>query len=188
MGLRGPTPKATWLRKIEGNPSKRPLPENEPEPRIVAWLEPPADFSEEERKLWAAINRELSYLHILATCDRWLLERYTAILCKWREIKKQVDAYGGKLTYQVKGEDKVKRMRVLGPDGKPVMIDQLVEGKVKAFKPLPGYDKLIEYSTQLLRIEDRLGLSPASRSRITTSGEGGGSADGSDSGDDFEDL
>lgn len=32
MGRRGPPPKPTKLRILEGNPAKRPLPENEPEP------------------------------------------------------------------------------------------------------------------------------------------------------------
>src|SRR5205807_7459629 len=47
VGRRGPQPKPTALRILEGNPSHRPLPANEPQPRVgppacPAWLYPQA--------------------------------------------------------------------------------------------------------------------------------------------------
>ena len=39
--MRGPPPKPTYLRILEGNPSKRPLNRNEPQPPPVETLDPP---------------------------------------------------------------------------------------------------------------------------------------------------
>src|SRR5689334_3828108 len=54
MGFRGPAPKPTAIKKIQGNPGKRPLNENEPqlEPGIP---ECPDYLDEIARKEWARI-------------------------------------------------------------------------------------------------------------------------------------
>ena len=45
MGARGPAPEPTALKILAGNPGKRKLPENEPQPQgtpiCPAWLSPP---------------------------------------------------------------------------------------------------------------------------------------------------
>lgn len=45
MGRRGPPPKPTHLRVIQGNPGKRPLPKDEPKPRPVRPERPDARWS-----------------------------------------------------------------------------------------------------------------------------------------------
>jgi len=57
MGRRGPPPKPTALRILEGNPGHRRIPENEPKPRgqaaCPAWLCDPA------KELWAQLAPDL---------------------------------------------------------------------------------------------------------------------------------
>lgn len=50
--MKGPKYKPTLLKKINGNPGKRPLPRNEPKPKGKL-NEPPAWFSETQRESWA---------------------------------------------------------------------------------------------------------------------------------------
>lgn len=54
MGKRGPSPKPTHLRLLEGNAGKRPINENEPQP-TGAIGEPPDHLSDEARSLWREI-------------------------------------------------------------------------------------------------------------------------------------
>jgi len=53
MGKRGPAPKPTALKVIEGNPSRRPL--NSAEPRPSGEAQPPAHLTDEARAIWARI-------------------------------------------------------------------------------------------------------------------------------------
>jgi len=82
MGLRGPAPKPTAVRQLEGNLSKRPLPMNEPRYR-QARLSPPKYISARARKVWHELATELSAAGVLRTVDRrafWQLCEDEALL------------------------------------------------------------------------------------------------------------
>jgi len=53
MGKRGPKKQPTMLRELHGNPSRRPMPTDEPEGVGDLW-EPPAYFDDEQRAKWRA--------------------------------------------------------------------------------------------------------------------------------------
>ena len=57
MGARGPKPRPTALRLIDGNPSKRPINESEPSPTGKAWM--PSHLSDEAKKCWRRIMRAM---------------------------------------------------------------------------------------------------------------------------------
>jgi hypothetical protein len=60
MGARGPAPTPTRLRIIEGNPSRRPLPTDEPHyaPGIP---QRPRGMSEGAKKAWEALVTEMAF-------------------------------------------------------------------------------------------------------------------------------
>ena len=78
---RGPKPKPTALKLIEGNRGKRPINKNEPKPKL-GQPKCPADLSEEARKEWHRIVPELHKIGMLALVDRAGL----IVLCRaWGE-------------------------------------------------------------------------------------------------------
>ena len=93
MGRRGPAPKPTRLRIIEGNPSKRPLNRNEPKPEpsrpsCPRWL------NVEAKKEWARIVPELSLLGLLTNVDRLTLAGYCQAYARWRQAEEAIEKYG----------------------------------------------------------------------------------------------
>src|SRR3990167_8908338 len=69
MGRRGPAPKPSRLRVIEGNPGKRPLQKNEPRPRPVRPTRPEW-LSAEAKREWSRLAGELERLGLLTVVDR----------------------------------------------------------------------------------------------------------------------
>ena len=68
MGLRGPAPKPTAIKKIQGNPGKRPL--NEKEPQLEAGIpECPDHLDETAQKEWARVSRLLLAMKVLTEAD-----------------------------------------------------------------------------------------------------------------------
>lgn len=74
MGLRGPAPKATNLRILEGNPSKRPLNDNEPQPEAGAIC--PEWLSEDAQEEWERLAPVLEACGILTKADQYTLAAY----------------------------------------------------------------------------------------------------------------
>lgn len=93
MGRRGPAPKPTRLRLIEGNPSKRPLNRNEPKPRPVR---PPCPrwLNAEAHREWRRIVPELEVLGLLTMVDRAVLAGYCQAYARWRQAEEAIERYG----------------------------------------------------------------------------------------------
>lgn len=93
MGRRGPAPKPTRLRLIEGNPSKRPLNRNEPKPRPVP---PPCPrwLNQEAKREWRRIVPELDVLGLLTVVDRAALAGYCQAYARWRQAEEAIEKYG----------------------------------------------------------------------------------------------
>ena len=67
--MRGPPPKPTYLRILEGNPSKRPLNRNEPQPPPVETLDPPDYLGGHAATEWCRIVPGLSAMRLLTIAD-----------------------------------------------------------------------------------------------------------------------
>lgn len=83
MGARGPSPKPTALKIIQGNPGHRPLNKREPKPAPVAppcpdWLD--ADAKRE----WKRVAPELEKLGLLTRVDMAALAGYCQSYATWR--------------------------------------------------------------------------------------------------------
>lgn len=92
MSFRGPAPKPVALRVIDGNPSKRPLP-NTPEPSTSDEVPaPPKHLGTEARRFWRKVAPELHRLGMLTEVDLAAFERlsesYGLAVQAMKDIKK----------------------------------------------------------------------------------------------------
>ncbi|MEL7263520.1 MAG: P27 family phage terminase small subunit [Planctomycetota bacterium] len=89
MGRRGPLPKPTAQRIAEGNPSRRPLPENEPTPDLVDAVPPPPEWMTDNAVACDAWTAAATHLHasgMLANLDLVALEQFAIAYAEWRRM------------------------------------------------------------------------------------------------------
>ena len=141
MGLRGPPPKPTALRLLEGNPARRPLNQNEPQPRKLSQVEPPADLSDEGKAVFRALSKELICCGLMTAVDVEPFYRYVKLLLEYRHADREV---GGK--YVIPFKDK--------------------EGRLAYFLPNPWLSIRDKAMDRLLRLEKEFGMTPSSRVRM----------------------
>ena len=89
MAKRGRKPKPTALKKLEGNPGKRPLNDLEPLPKVTMlrcpnWLEP------EAKKEWRRLAPVLIGAGILTSADAVPFAGYCQAYARWKEAEEQV--------------------------------------------------------------------------------------------------
>jgi len=83
------------LKVLAGNPGKRPLNENEPEP--AQYKKPPrapAHLSDGAKREWRRVAKHLHAAGILAQIDRAALEAYCEQYALWVEAQKKVQEMG----------------------------------------------------------------------------------------------
>ena len=105
LGRRGPAPKPTALRVLEGNPSHRPLPKNEPKP-MRAMPRRPALLTGEARLEWERQAPRLFRLGVLTEVDGSVLTLYCQNFKRWLQAEAAVEK-----TLEATG--RLNRMRVL---------------------------------------------------------------------------
>lgn len=86
-------PKPTQLRIIDGNPSRRPLPTNEPKPR-PADTRPPSELSTQARRQWRTVAKQLHAVGLLTALDKQALALYCEAYARWREANAQLARFG----------------------------------------------------------------------------------------------
>jgi P27 family predicted phage terminase small subunit len=143
MGYRGPIPKPTQLKVLEGNPGKRPLPANEPKPKPVA-PKCPSWLDKEAKREWRRVVPELSRLGLLTVVDGTALAAYCQAYSKWVEAEKFMQKHG--------------------------MIFKTPSGYIQQVPQVAIAQKYLLIVRDFCR---EFGLTPSSRSRMTfpTSGE-----------------
>lgn len=143
MGLRGPAPKPTALRVLEGNPSRRPLNAREPKPR-AGEPEMPRHLDREARREWKRLVPILLGMRVLTEGDGIAL----ANLCSSYSLLIQAQNLMLKAAREGKSGLLIKT-----PNGFPVQSPVLAVINAQ-----------MEKVGRLLR---EFGLTPAARSRIT---------------------
>lgn len=99
MGRRGPKPEPTALKLLKGNPGKRAINQNEPQPalapkkgkgarRCPAWLAPAG------KRLWKALVPELERLNLLTKVDDATLEGACAMYARALQAESIVKKQG----------------------------------------------------------------------------------------------
>lgn len=74
----------TALRIVRGNPGKRALPKDEPNPKKAA-VKPPRGLSTAAKKQWRLVARQLSEANILTVLDTHALVLYCEAFSRWLE-------------------------------------------------------------------------------------------------------
>lgn len=93
MAGRKPTP--TKLKILHGNPGKRPLPENEPQPAgITTPPRAPSYLSEAGKREWRRVVRHLSASRIITHVDLAAVEGYCQCYARWRHAEEQIKITG----------------------------------------------------------------------------------------------
>jgi P27 family predicted phage terminase small subunit len=135
--MKGPAPTPTALKKLRGNPGKRPLNEAEPTPEL-ATPSVPSHLSKEARREWRRIVPELEKLGLLTKLDRTALAAYCDAVGRWVQASRELEEHG---------------LTTVTPNGYPIQSPWLaISNKALA---------------QLRQFIQEFGLSPASRSRVS---------------------
>ena len=136
MKTPGPPPTPTNLKLLRGNPGKRKLNSNEPDPEPA--IPPcPSHLDKVAKKEWRRISKELLALGIISRLDRAALGGYCDAYGRWAEAAQQIQKYG--LVFK-------------SPSGYPM--------------PSPYLAILHTALDQMRAFLSEFGLSPASRSRV----------------------
>lgn len=163
MGLRGPPPTSKAILLLRGsNRATRGGEEPQPEraiPRVPTWL-PKAG-----RPAYRTLTKQLAAMGILGTCDQSLLARYVTLFLRWLQVEKFLTENGQ--TYVVRGRS--KKNKETGEREPGPVIGVRTYPHVRISRGLSG---------ELLRMEDRMGLSPSARARLAgcVNPEGAGGA------------
>ena len=78
----------TALRVLSGNPSKRPLPTNEPQPELGADM--PDWLSDEAKAHWGVVSKQLHDVGVLTKMDGVALGLYCEAFARWKHANEQV--------------------------------------------------------------------------------------------------
>jgi P27 family predicted phage terminase small subunit len=163
MGLRGPAPKPTDLRKLEGNPSRRPYPANEPAfPPGVP--EKPKRLSTRGKKVWDELVDEMAGAAILRRVDQRALAQLSedeALLDEaYSGVWQMVDA----LKAKAKAEGKSL------PGGPLLALLSMTSGRL-------AMASVRDLAARVIIERREFGLTPSSRSRVETVEGGAGPMD-----------
>ena len=93
MATRGRKPKPTAIKRLEGNPGKRPLNIYEPKPLKKAptcpdWLD------EEAKREWRRLAKTMEAMGVLTEADRAAFATYCDAYSKWKTATVFIDQHG----------------------------------------------------------------------------------------------
>ena len=93
MAKIGRKPKPTALKRLEGNPGKRPLNEFEPVPPTVS-LPCPKYLLPEAKKEWKRLAPVLMNMGLLTAADAVPFAAYCTAYARWREAEDEITRHG----------------------------------------------------------------------------------------------
>lgn len=88
-----PTPKPTALKRLAGNPGKRPLNDDEPQ-FATAHMSAPKHLSAEAKREWSRVSHELQEVGLLTRVDRAVLAAYCQAWATWCEAERHLQNDG----------------------------------------------------------------------------------------------
>lgn len=162
MGSRGPAPKPTYLKILNGNPGKRALNKDEPKPERTApkcptWLE------EDAKKEWKRIAPKLAKMGLLTTIDMAAFAAYCQAYARWKQAEEALAKHG--------------------------TVFKTPNGYIQQ---LPQVALARNYARLMKEFMQQFGMTPSARTAITNRGAGlgglGGGDDGDGDGDEFDDY
>lgn len=138
MGERGPAPKPTALKNLEGNPGKRSLPKDEPKPPPLSQVKPPSFLFPGAKREWKRIVPILDGLGLLSDLDVSALAGYCTAYDTWVTALGQIKKSG---------------MLIQTPNG--------------YFQPSPYIKISRDAQDEMMRWLKEFGMTPAARSRVS---------------------
>src|SRR6185437_2127855 len=138
--MRGRRPVPTRMKLLTGNPGKRPLNANEPQPKPEI-PECPPQLGPVAREEWDRLTTQLASLRVITALDRTALATYCSAYGLWAEAIEAVQKYG---------------TMVKSPTGYPIQS--------------PYVSIANRQAEIMMRIASEFGFTPASRSRISMPG------------------
>jgi len=142
MSIRGAKPTPTSVKIVTGNPGKRQLPKDEPQPKSRR-PKPPAHLNADAQEEWERIEDELDALGILSGLDRAALAAYCQAYGRWTQAERAL----AKMSNQADG-----------------LIIKTVSGNMIQ-NPLVGVAN--KAMADMVRYAAEFGMTPSSRSRIS---------------------
>lgn len=136
MGTRGPAPKPTELKRLQGNPGRRPLGKDEAQPDTVL-MYCPRWMSDVAKAKWRQIAPRLRHARLLTEVDHDLLSAFCVAFARWQEADGMVQKQGQVITSK---------------NGSEYLSPWLVASSM-AFK-------------EMISIAAKFGMSPSDRTRI----------------------
>jgi len=95
MAKPGPRTTPTKLKLIKGNPGKRRLPENEPEPEVSVKIpRAPTELNKIAKKEWRRMAKELHTMGLLTNFDLAAFRGYCVCYAQWVEALRQIEKHG----------------------------------------------------------------------------------------------
>ena len=96
----GPSSKPNSIKRLEGNPGGRPLPEAEPQlaaeaPRAPKWIREDS----QSHNLWRSLVRQLEPMRVLTKSDQTALAALTEALRDWLEARREIRKSGLLMQY-----------------------------------------------------------------------------------------
>ena len=154
MGKRGPAPQPSILKYIRGNPSKESLNTDEPTPNILPdMLPPPPTLEGKAVEVWKETVRTLSRMKVLTEADVPTLTRYCIETVLYLACYEKVKIAGEEYTHWEPDPNRT--------DGKL---------RIKYTQVAPWATQMHRHHAAMLRIEQEFGMTPSSRSQVTTHG------------------
>lgn len=165
MGLRGPQPLPTAVRIMNGNPSKRPLPENEPAytPGVP---DRPASMSAAAKKFWKVLIEQMMPTGVLRQIDGFALGDLCENMAELQELRQAKERKLASLRKLARAQriaaakqDPAQPQAALEP------IDPVLEyAETAAGRRVATRIKELDSTIMVQRRE--FGLTPASNSRV----------------------
>ena len=140
---RKPTP--AKLKVIEGNPGKRPIPE-EPEAPIPSEVPDPPSFLDEYAKdEWVKVAEGLNAMKVLSTIDEKSLAAYCQAYSVWR-----------------RAEEELAKLRELGGEIATLVVKNIQGNWIQ--QPLISISS--KAASDMVRYASEFGMTPAARARL----------------------
>lgn len=140
MARPGPKPLPTVVKLVRGNPGKRPLNENEPQPEKIRRIpQPPSALKGNKvaTATWKKLARKLMDMRVLGDVDVYALEQLCSWYARWHSAEAMLQKHG---------------------DVIPTSNNNLIQSP---YLPIAR-----RASEMMLKFMAELGLTPSSRSRV----------------------
>lgn len=162
MGARGPAPKPTVVKALQGNPGKRALNRNEPRPGAGKIPSAPRWLSDDAKRQWRPVAKALHGCGLLTDVDVLALGMLCEAFAQYLEARRLLmEPESTDEQVEPGGEDRGARMRLVVKSDKGNLYQN------------PAVSLMNSARVELLKWLREFGMTPSARSRISveTTGE-----------------